>query len=99
MSRVEYMCPVHGRFEVDVPRGTSPTAWPRDVQDVSECTSACGGEHLHYETCGQISQWSPGPRRHGNDGIAVTLRSWANYRAPMQGVFPVTTKGGSLEVG
>lgn len=48
---MEFLCPVHGRFVVDVPRGYDP--------DVEPCPSGVELELDVAHQCGLSSPWSP----------------------------------------
>lgn len=51
--RLEYLCPMHGRFELDVPRGESSDSAPCPEQ-------VCRwGESEDWFACGEHSPWSP----------------------------------------
>lgn len=60
--RLEYLCPVHGRFEADVLRAASPDAMccPAIVERPHYCAEPpcddCGNIYHH---CEEMSPWSP----------------------------------------
>lgn len=61
----DYLCPVHGRFEVQVPSNDVPDAVACPVEivldDDGNCT-ACGGPNCACTdlACGERAPWSPG---------------------------------------
>lgn len=60
----DYVCPVHGRFELEVPSGDVPDVVPcpteQDV-DLVNCSAAEAYEAINQlGVCGLASPWSPG---------------------------------------
>lgn len=54
---MEFCCPVHGRFEVDVPRGEDPDAVACGREDVVSLETYPPQQVM--ERCGLSSPWSP----------------------------------------
>lgn len=54
LVRLEFCCPIHGRFEIDVPRSRSPdeVACPAVVEIGHYATPV-------YHHCAEMSPWSP----------------------------------------
>ncbi|HKP06817.1 MAG TPA: hypothetical protein VJU58_06150 [Microbacterium sp.] len=59
----EYLCPVHGRFAVEVPSADPPNEMPCPEDDWTDVSAAeaCELVNRGYEpnTCGRTAPWSP----------------------------------------